>query len=194
MPLGAMLFDLDGTITRPLLDFPTIKREIGLPPDALILEALETMTPEEREQAMLVVERHEREAARRSELNDGAAALLAELDRRGIATGIITRNSAESTATVIERHGLSFGVVICRDHAPPKPSPDGLRLALAALRVEASHAAFVGDHRIDVEAGHAAGMRTVWVSNGSATEAPVADFTAATPGDIVALLDEIAAR
>ena len=66
MSLHAMLFDLDGTLTRPLLDFPSMKREIGLSPDSFILEALEAMTPEERHRAMVIVERHEQEAAARA--------------------------------------------------------------------------------------------------------------------------------
>ena len=37
------VFDLDGTITRPIFDFPTIKRRLGLPPDKGILEVLKDM-------------------------------------------------------------------------------------------------------------------------------------------------------
>lgn len=192
MPLSAMLFDLDGTITRPLLDFPAIKREIGLPADSYILEALQAMTPAERERAMAVVERHEAEAAARSKLNHGARELLEELHRRGVLVGVVTRNSEESAATVLRLHGLQFDVIVCRDHAAPKPSPEGIRLALQRLNVPPSAAVYVGDHAIDVAAGHAAGTRTIWVANGGKPSAPPdADFRVETLQDVLGLLDAL---
>ena len=51
------------------------------------------------------------------------------------------------------------------DVAEPKPSPEGLLLALGRLGVEASRAVFIGDTELDVEAGHRAGVavwRAVW--------------------------------
>jgi len=190
MLLRAMLFDLDGTITEPLLDFPTIKREIGIPTDSFILEALETMTEAARRRAMAVVERHEQEAAQRCRLNDGANVLLEELERRGIPCGVITRNSSSSLATVMERHSLRFATTVCREHASPKPSPEGIALALQQLGVSAAEAVYVGDHTIDVRAGRAAGTRTIWVTNGRRLDpTPDADFEVTRPGEIVALLD-----
>jgi HAD superfamily hydrolase (TIGR01509 family) len=194
MALKAMLFDMDGTLTRPLLDFAAIKREIGIPTTSFILEATETMTPAERERAMAIVERHEQEAAERSELNDGVLPLLAELDRRGILTGIITRNSRRSCEVVMARHGLSFSVLVCRESAPAKPSPEGILLALQQLGVDAASAVYVGDHLIDLQAGHAAGTRTILVTNGHDKGFHVeADFVVAGPGDIVGLLDDLQA-
>jgi HAD superfamily hydrolase (TIGR01509 family) len=192
MTLKAMLFDLDGTVTRPLLDFPAIKREIGIPTDSFILEELEGMTPQERKRAMDIVERHEREAAEKSELNDGARPLMEELTRRGIRTGVITRNSHESLLTVLRLHGLSFDVHVTRDHAEPKPSPAGITMALRQLGLAPGNAVYVGDHAIDVEAGRAAGTRTIWVTNGRGlTPPPAADYQVSSPGQIIPLLDEL---
>ena len=39
MGRSAVIFDLDGTITRPFLDFDAIRREMGLPHGLPILEA-----------------------------------------------------------------------------------------------------------------------------------------------------------
>ncbi|NLX58319.1 MAG: HAD family hydrolase [Phycisphaerae bacterium] len=192
MALKAMLFDMDGTLTRPRLDFAAIKREIGIPTTSFILEVMETMTPTERERAMAIVERHEQEAAERSELNDGVVPLLAELGRRGILTGIITRNSRRSCETVMTRHELAFSVLVCRECARAKPSPDGILLALQRLRIDAASAVYVGDHLIDLQAGHAAGARTILVTNGHDKGFHVeADFVVAGPGEIVGLLDTL---
>ena len=35
------VFDLDGTLTEPILDFPAIKRALGLPIDRGILEEIQ---------------------------------------------------------------------------------------------------------------------------------------------------------
>ena len=190
MPLAAMLFDLDGTITEPLLDFAAMKREIGIPTDSFILEALEGMSPAEQARAMAVVERHEQQAAETCRLNDGAGPLLEELQRRAIPTGVITRNSAASLAIVLRRHALRFAAAICREHASPKPSPEGIRLALAQLNVSPAEAAYVGDHTIDIRAGRAAGTRTIWVTNGGRLDPPPEpDFEVTSPSEIIALLD-----
>ena len=43
MIIKGVLFDFDGTLTRPgALDFPAIKQELGCPADQAILEYLET--------------------------------------------------------------------------------------------------------------------------------------------------------
>ncbi|MBV8780079.1 MAG: HAD family hydrolase, partial [Phycisphaerae bacterium] len=42
MPPRALLFDMDGTLTEPLLDFAAIKSEMGITHHS-ILEALEAM-------------------------------------------------------------------------------------------------------------------------------------------------------
>ena len=194
MALQAMLFDMDGTLTRPMLDFPAIKREIGLPPDSYILEALEKMTPAERARAMVVVERHEEQAARLSELNEGVESLMAALAGRGIRVGLITRNSRRSVDLVAGRHGLRFDACVCRDHAAPKPSPAGILLALRLLGLEPVGAVYVGDHTIDVLAGRAAGLRTIWVTNRhELNPRPPADFTVTSPTGIIPLLDELQA-
>ena len=192
MPLKAMLFDMDGTITRPLLDFPAIKREIGIPADSYILEVLETMSPPERRRAMQIVEGHEEEAARRSELNDGVEDLFAELRRRSVSTGVITRNSRQSAETVARLHGLDFSTVVCRDSASAKPAPEGILLAMERMNVSAAEAVYVGDHMIDVRAGRAAGTRTILVTNGREADLDTApDFVVTCPGEIVALLDRL---
>ena len=50
MRIQAVIFDLDGTLTEPFLDFDLIRREIGLTPDdGGILEAMDKMPHIERQ-------------------------------------------------------------------------------------------------------------------------------------------------
>src|SRR6187399_1146442 len=88
----AVLFDMDGTLTRPMLDFPRIKAEMGIGTRP-ILEALAEMDAEARTAAEAVLLRHEEAAAHESTLNDGCRDVLGWLRERSIRTALITRNS-----------------------------------------------------------------------------------------------------
>jgi HAD superfamily hydrolase (TIGR01509 family) len=160
----AILFDMDGTLTEPLLDFPRIEAEMGIG-SRPILEALAEMDEQARHHAQIVLHRHEEEAAARSTLNPGCRELLDGLAARGFLTALITRNSYISVQTVIRRHALKFHVLITRDDAPPKPDPEPLLLACRKLGVGCHEAWMVGDGQYDIEAGNAAGVRTVWLSH-----------------------------
>jgi HAD superfamily hydrolase (TIGR01509 family) len=161
----AVLFDMDGTLTRPLLDFARIKAEMGIG-GRPILEALAEMDAEARRTAEAVLLRHEEEAAAGSTLNDGCRDVLGWLAGSGVRTALITRNSRSSVVTVLRRHSISIDVTIAREDAPPKPDPSPLLLACRRLEVAPGDAWMVGDGQYDVEAGAAAGVRTVWVSHG----------------------------
>lgn len=161
----AMLFDMDGTLTEPMLDFPRIKSEMGIGPGP-ILEALAELDAARRREAEAVLIRHEEIAARESKLNPGCRELLQWLQGRRIATALITRNSRQSAATVLQRHQLAIDVLITREVGAFKPSPLPLRLACERLGGSDGRAWMVGDGQYDVEAGNAAGIRTVWISHG----------------------------
>ena len=57
-------------------------------------------------------------------------------------------------------------VVTGLDTHKPKPSPEALKKAVAAMNVEISECLIVGDSVVDVEAGKAAGSKTVAVLTG----------------------------
>lgn len=161
----AVLFDMDGTLTQPMLDFPRIKAEMGIG-QRPILEALAEMDHGSRRAAEAVLLRHEEEAAARSALNEGCTDILAWLAERRIRTALITRNSRASVMTVLKRHRLKVDLTVAREDAVPKPDPQPLQLACDGLGVKAVEAWMVGDGQYDVEAGNAAGTPTVWISHG----------------------------
>jgi HAD superfamily hydrolase (TIGR01549 family) len=161
---AAVLFDMDGTLTEPRLDFPRLKAEMGIG-DRPILEALAEMDEETRRAAEAVLHRHEEEAARLSTLNPGCREVLAWLDAKNIRTALITRNSRASVRTVLATHGLPIDVLITREDAPAKPNPEPLYRACRQLEVAPADIWMVGDGEYDVRAGINAGSRTVWVSH-----------------------------
>ena len=161
----AILFDMDGTLTRPMLDFDAIKAEMGIG-DRAILEAMDEMTPADRLRCEIILDRHEEHAAAESELNENCLHLLDDLHRRGLRIALITRNSRRSVETVLKKHRISFECVIARETCAPKPDPAPLYLACKMLGVPLTRAWMIGDGRYDIEAGQAAGIATVWVSHG----------------------------
>ena len=160
----AVIFDMDGTITAPILDFARIKGEIGAG-DTPILEFLASIEDEaERRAARAKVDAWEREAAEASTLNRGVREVLAFLSERHIPTAILTRNNRESATTVMKKHALHFDVVVTADDAvPPKPSPEPVRHIARKLGLDAREVMMVGDFRYDVECGRAAGAYTVFL-------------------------------
>jgi HAD superfamily hydrolase (TIGR01509 family) len=160
-----VLFDMDGTLTRPMLDFPRIKAEMGIG-DRPILEAMAQMAPGDRAMAEVILRRHEEDAAERSELNEGCHELLQWLDGRRTRVALVTRNSRRSVRTVLRRHRLSVDVLITREDARFKPDPEPLHRACWRLGLDAAEAWMIGDSHHDIEAGRAAGMPTVWISHG----------------------------
>lgn len=164
-PPKAILFDMDGTLTEPMLDFPLIKAEMGIG-DQPILEALAGMEDSRRLVAEAVLLRHETHAAENSTLNPGCRELLDWLRQRDIPTALITRNSLQSVEIVLARHRLSFEVLVTREQSPFKPDPYPLRLACKKLEAAECDVWMVGDGSFDIQAGVAAGIKTVWISHG----------------------------
>jgi HAD superfamily hydrolase (TIGR01509 family) len=171
MPLSALLFDLDGTLTTPMLDFPAIKRDIGIG-EQPILEAIARMKPLERERAMAILHAHEERAAIESTLNPGCTELLAWISQKAIPLALITRNSRRSAEFVLNRHGLRIDILLTRDEGLFKPDPAPLLVACEKLKANPADAWMIGDGRYDVEAGLAADMKTVWISHGATRDFP----------------------
>jgi phosphoglycolate phosphatase-like HAD superfamily hydrolase len=161
----AILFDMDGTLTEPMLDFPRIKADMGIA-EGPILESLAQMDDPRRRQAEAVLLRHEEIAARGSRLNVGCRELLAWMAVQTIASAVITRNSRLSADTVMRTHNLSIDVLITREDGPFKPSPIPLQWACRRLRLSFDEVWMVGDGQYDIEAAHAAQVRSVWISHG----------------------------
>jgi len=194
MALKLAVFDLDGTLLVPALDFEAIRTEIGLPPVVPILETMEALRGPERERAFAILDRHEAEAAARSALMPGARTLLDRLRERGVRTAVLTRNSRVSVETAQRRHGLRFDAIVTREDHKPKPCPDGVRHLMGLFGAAAAETVVIGDYRFDVESGRAAGVRTVALLAKPKDWAAAATWIASTLDKVGAILDRVAAE
>ena len=173
MRVEAVLFDFDGTLTRPhSLDFLSFRKSIGCPADQFILEFIEeTLSPPEKRRALDQLDQFEFEAASRSEPNPGAEDLILYLRTLDIPLGIISRNSRRSIQRALQNFERikesHFEISISRDEeVEPKPSPAGVLLAAEKMEVRVDQMLVVGDFILDIDAGKRAGAPTVLLTNG----------------------------
>jgi len=187
--IKGVIFDMDGTITEPLLDFERIRAEIGVPSGTPLLESISAMDPESRRRARGILHEHESAAARASTLNEGVPEVLAQLKQRGVMTAVVTRNRSSSTEVVLRKHGLEFAAVITREDGEPKPMPDGVLAAAAKMGVPPKACLMVGDYEFDIQAGRAAGAITVLYAPSPRSFATEPDFLISRMTDLLEVLD-----
>jgi HAD superfamily hydrolase (TIGR01509 family) len=165
-PPRAVIFDLDGTLTEPLLDFDAMRAEIGLRPGLPILEQLAAGDDALRARGEQVLRRHELDAIERATLADGCLELLATLRALSLPAAILTRNTREVVERFVRKFDLapSFVAHYTREDGPPKPSPEGVFRLCRQLGVAPAETLVVGDYKFDVIAGRRAGCRTALVT------------------------------
>ncbi len=186
--IRAVIFDMDGTLTRPTLDFPAIRAEIGLG-EPLLETMIALAAGPERDRAFAILERHEERAAEVSELNDDVPEVLSFLESHRVPAALVTRNSRASVRRVLEKHRLGFEVVVTREDAPAKPRPEPLWLICERLGIPPAAALMVGDFKLDILAGRNAGTRTALLTNGG----PAKFLPEAPPDHVVPRLGELRA-
>jgi HAD superfamily hydrolase (TIGR01509 family) len=173
------IFDMDGTLTISAHDFEFIRRELGLPDQAPILEALHAMPAEQSAPLWQMLNELEEHFAEKSTLMHGATELLEKLYQRGLKLAILTRNTMPVVEKTLHACGLEqfFPVEhrLDRDSCTPKPSPAGIQHLLQLWQADASNAVMVGDYLYDLQAGRGAGVTTIHLDTRGEVEWP--EFT-----------------
>lgn len=191
LPLRALLFDFDGTLSRLTIDFALLRRKIAAlaepflgeapePSELPVLEWLDELAAEIREfdedlsrefhtRGRLVIQATELDAAREARLFPFTRPLLAELRAGGVKTGILTRNSTAAVKAVFPDVASCCDAFMAREDAPRvKPDPAHALALLARLEVEPGRALLVGDHPLDIRTARNAGLRAAAVTSGHA--------------------------
>jgi HAD superfamily hydrolase (TIGR01509 family) len=166
MKIKAVIFDLDGTITKPYFDFDLIREEMGLDKKSgPILETMEKMSPAERLNAQRILDYHEQKAIEESQLNDSAKETLSRLRSEGIYIGILTRNTKANAHAIFNKFDLSFDAVVGREDGPVKPDAFGVLSLCKHFNVQPQEALVVGDFLFDILCAKAAGAFAVLLKN-----------------------------
>lgn len=186
-----MGFDLDGTLVKIKLDFRTIRKELGIP-DGDILSYISSLPRPQGEKLLRAVEKREMEAAEKAEIMEGAQELLEHCRSRDIRVVVITRNSEKASKRTLSKLDLEVDMVISREHSAPKPSPEPLNMVLGHFEIEPYQMAFVGDYLFDMQAGRAAGVKTILLTTQESCDqwTHAADFVVTDLYEVLDLLKE----
>lgn len=181
---SAVLFDLDGTFADTALDLgaalnfllrqegrPEVLHEDFRPHTSAgtrgMLRVGFGITPDDAAYAGLAerfLARYAATVCERTCLFEGVVELVTRLEARGLAWGIVTNKPARFTEPLMAAlgYGQRAGCIISGDSTPrPKPHPDSILLACERLGVAPAQSWYVGDDLRDIQAGRAAGLKTV---------------------------------
>ena len=130
-------------------------------------------------------------------LLDGIAELLQGIENAGLKWGIVTNKPRRFTQPLVKSMGLDkrAACVVSGDDAPqPKPSPATLLLACEEVDTKPENCIYLGDAERDIQAGKAAGMKTVVALFGyiDVTDKPYewgADALIEKPMDLLSLIN-----
>jgi HAD superfamily hydrolase (TIGR01509 family) len=193
MSIKAVIFDLDGTITQPFFDFDAIREEMGLDRNSgPVLEAMEKMTPQQRQSAEEILHFHENQAVTESVLNTGAKRTLSSLRKAGIHIGVLTRNRQSNALAIARKHNLQFDTIVDREDGPVKPDAFGVLQICQQFSVRPEETLVVGDYLFDLLCAKAAGAIAVLLANNKQADefTEHADFCIETIDQILQIIED----
>ncbi|KAI9017339.1 HAD-like domain-containing protein [Gaertneriomyces semiglobifer] len=188
-----IVFDMDGTLTVPFLDFSYMRARLDLLPEDDIVEKLNSMSGAERVRAEALIREVEEEALRNTTLQPGLTELMVFIESLGIPKAILTRNALASVEHVLDNYipKHKFEVIVTRQFVPPKPAPDALHHIAAFWDVKASDLIMVGDMADDILCAKAAGSTSILLRNSkNAHVEEHADFVVDSLHHIIQLIDK----
>lgn len=170
MSLKAIIFDMDGTITKPVLDFEAIRIELGLPTLEHISHQLSQLSEEKQQAAWHIIHKHEANATERQELQPGFLEVLELCRQHGLKVGLITLNVRHSVDQLCEKFNLQFDEIITREFEPIKPSPEPLLHLLRKWDIEPAESFMIGDYIHDLECANQAEATSCYFNNPGAED------------------------
>ena len=165
--LKAVIFDMDGTLTVPYINWQNLRAQIACPPNKNIIDHINSLPIERAQHANNILLSTEREAAEQAAINEGATELVHTLKDRGLKLALVTNNHREAMHIVLQRYGLTFDTALSRDDGTLKPAPDLIIKALNQLNAHPHEAIGIGDSQYDILACEAAGVQCIYLTHGS---------------------------
>ncbi|AKB40319.1 MULTISPECIES: HAD family hydrolase [Methanosarcina] len=158
----------------PEHDCESIKRTVGLPldeafvqltghKDEVLINCFKTLFREKADEIML----------KNTRLFEDTASTLQRLKYNGIYTGIVTTKYHYRIDETLNLHGISHLVDVIvggEDVKVPKPSPEGLLLAIGSLNSKMNDVLYIGDSLVDAKTALAANVDFAAVTTGTTNE------------------------
>ncbi len=158
--IKGVVFDMDGTITVPVIDFKKLRNELNVDNKWDLLKDLNRLTIIEKKRHLSVIDKYEKEAINNLILQKGVVQSILMLKKSGLKLAILTRNSLENTEHVINKIGIEFDIVLTRSFPHVKPEPEPIYYLLKKWNLEKQNLIIVGDNKDDILCGKNAGIKT----------------------------------
>ncbi|KAL3634422.1 hypothetical protein CASFOL_021476 [Castilleja foliolosa] len=170
--LRGVVFDMDGTLTVPVIDFPAMYRAVLGEEDYVriksenpsgidILHHIEKWSPDKQKRAYEIIADFEKQGSDRLQIMPGASELCGFLDSRNIRRGLITRNVKDAVDLFHQRFGIIFSPALSREFRPYKPDPAPLLHICSNWDLQPNEVMMIGDSlKDDVACGKRAGAYT----------------------------------
>ncbi|MCS6830862.1 MAG: HAD family hydrolase, partial [bacterium] len=208
----AALFDLDGTLVETGIDFSRLRSatlqliaEYGVDPlplqdldalgmveqavDALCQQGKKEVGEELRKRAFARLQAMEMAYCAAPRPVPGMYDLLQALRAQDTRIGIITRNDRAVSLRTLSTLQIPYDLLVSRDDVEKvKPHPQHVMVLLEEWQIPPTQCVVVGDYWMDVEAGRAAGCRTVGIWR---LDVPINPFRHHPPDVLVRELREL---
>ncbi len=214
----AVLFDLDGTLIdtapeftivinrmlkadgKPELPASQIRSEVSNGARAMIKLAwgISEDDPRFNQTRQAFLDEYLRTIGMHTELFDGLQTSLAWCEQQGIPWGIVTNKPRLYSEALLQNMNLASrcAVLVCPDDVTnTKPDPEPILLACSQIKVAPNQCLYVGDHLRDIDAGAAAGTKTMavcfgYLSDPSEAHRWNADFVISKPTELLTHLQD----
>ena len=199
--IRGIIFDMDGTLTLPVLDFRGLRTKLGMDASTDILTFADSHPPDKKKEIYQMIHDWEVEGINNMKLRPHLHQLFYFLKEEQFNVALLTRNNRTGVDAFIKKflqddnRGVFksesdiFSIVLTRDFTPVKPHPAPLHHICSKWNVSEESVIFVGDDVQDIECGNRAGSVSVLVNkpnNGNVRE--ISDFNIDSLSEIVDML------
>ncbi|KAJ4903491.1 Haloacid dehalogenase-like hydrolase domain-containing protein [Raphanus sativus] len=170
--LRGVVFDMDGTLTVPVIDFAAMYRTVlgedeykriraESPTGIDILHHIESWSPDKQQKAYEIIADYEQQGIDKLQIMPGVVELCGFLDSKKMKRGLITRNVKKAIDIFHQRFEVVFSPALGREFRPYKPNPDPLLHICSAWDIQPNEVMMVGDSlKDDIACGKGAGAFT----------------------------------
>ena len=184
-----IIFDMDGTLTVPEINFNIIREKLGVPKGVDLLEYAKNLTIPQQKDYFKTIEHYEEESLNRLRFQKDVKDVLEYFSSLGIKLGIVTRNTEKHSDIVLQKLEINFNPVLTREFEHFKPSPEPIFHILKIWKMKKEDALIVGDFKDDIISGKNAGISTCFFENKSKVSySDIADFTVKSYIDLKELI------
>lgn len=201
LPINGVIFDMDGTLTIPVLKFQELRERLGISDEVDILDYANSAPDYDKPRIHKIIEDFEDEGNKQLQLKPSIHDLFYFLKREQLKTALLTRNNKKCVDSFIKRfihrdnkaifseEKHLFSKIVTRDFLPTKPHPAPVHHICAAWKAPEETVLVVGDDWQDIECGNRAGSVTVLMTKPSNTDIKnKADFCIDDLSELVTLL------